>query len=410
MFPPHNVGGEEIYVEKIYRSLGINKKNIVYNINNSYKKKFDDKKIINISCRNSLILGSFFLPNPNIFLKLRKTINRIKPEIIHINNTHSTISSEIFFISRKYPKVVEIHDYALFCFKGDNIKNNKPCNQFGNCSQCVHQSFLNSLNNKYDYGFYKIITWLWIKTNCCFRNQLIYKIKRFMVTQALSRVNKIICPSKNVIETCKKFGMEEKKLEYLPYGVDISLYRQTEIPKRPIIGFVGRLVKIKGCHVLIKAFKQVVKEIPEAQLHIIGNGKQEKILKKLTTLLKLDKNIFFLGAKPLDELIKKFYPSIQFLVVPSIWLETPALVVYDAMASRRPVVATAIGDFAEMIDNGENGYLFKRNNSDDLANKIINLLKNPKLIEKFSQKSFETIHKFTIQEHNKRLIDIYKDN
>lgn len=406
-FPPFNVGGEELYVAELFRSLSLIKNFSVYDINNTFGKKFEDNKIINLSCKNNLYLGSLNLPDLHLFFKFKKVINKISPDIIHINNTHSTISTEIFFIPKKFPKVLEIHDYALFCLRGDNLLKGKACNHFEKCWQCIHETYFQSLLGKKEQPFTDLFLKIWRLSNCKLRNKLFYFTKKKFTKMALSRTNLIICPSKNVLEVCRKFGVEEKKLVYLPYGIDISKFKRETVPNERAIGFVGRLVKTKGCHVLIKAFKKVINEFPDAHLYIVGSGREEKKLNSLTKSLNLTRNVDFLGKKSKEELID-FYPRVKFFVVPSIWLETPALVTYEAMASERPVIASDMGDFSELIKHGENGLLFKLGNSADLASKIISLFKKPVEINRLGKNAFRTIKNFSLEEHNKKLIDIYK--
>lgn len=409
-FPPYNVGGEEIYVKRLYDSLS--KDHIIYNINNTLNKKFKDKNIINLSsnCNGILyhFLSSLNLPYPDIHLKIIKIIKEINPDIIHINNPHTTFSTELFFLPTKYPKVWEIHDYSLFCLKGPNVHRNRACNRFDECWQCVHQQRLKLSEKKQSGPLRKIFILIWKLTNISLRNKFIYAIRKNFVRISLARVNKIICPSKNVWETCRKFGVDERKLVYLPYGIDLSGYKTKKIPEKKIVGFVGRLEKIKGCYVLIRAFKRVVDKIPGAILYIVGDGKEENNLRDFVNSLGLNKNVLFLGRKTEDEL-KDFYPSVQFLIVPSIWLETPALVTYEALASGRPVIASNIGDFPELIKDGENGFLFKPNDPEDLANKIIYLLKNPKEVNRLAKNALKTIKRYSTEEHNKKLIKVYKE-
>jgi len=414
-FPPFNIGGEEIHVKRLYDSLS--ERHIVYNINNTLNKKFKDKNVINLSCRNdnilskiSLTLGLLF-PHINIFLKLKKIVKKINPDILHINNPHSTFSSESFFVPMKGAKIYEIHDYSLFCLKGPNVHKNRACNKFNDCWKCVHQARLELLElaeKKESNLLRKILILIWKLTNFSLRNKSIYFIRRTIVRKAFARVDRFICPSNNVLETCKKFGIDEEKLVYLPYGIDLSKFKIAKTPRKRVVGFVGQLERVKGCHVLVNAFKRVVEEVPSTHLYIVGDGREENSLRHLAKDLSLGNNVFFLGRKTPEEL-KYFYHTIQFLVVPSIWLETPALVAYEAMASGRPVIASNIGDLPELIKNGENGFLFKPNDSQDLANKIIYLLKDPLKIKRLAKNARKTMKKYSTEEHNKKLIAIYKE-
>jgi glycosyltransferase involved in cell wall biosynthesis len=140
------------------------------------------------------------------------------------------------------------------------------------------------------------------------------------------------------------------------------------------IGFLGRLDRSKGVDVLIQAFAEVVKEIPEAVLEIAGMGKTENALKQMVCLLNIENYIFFKGAIHYTEVLK-FLSSVCFLVVPSRSDNLPT-VALEALSVATPVIGSKAGGIPDIIIHDFNGLLFENENIEDLSNKMTDLLKN----------------------------------
>ncbi|HKV42708.1 MAG TPA: glycosyltransferase family 4 protein, partial [Blastocatellia bacterium] len=147
--------------------------------------------------------------------------------------------------------------------------------------------------------------------------------------------------------------------------------------------FIGRLVKIKGVDVLIRA----VSELTDVELLIAGQGDQADFLKQLCKTLGLDAR--FLGPVAGTEARGKLYSDCDVVVVPSLILrdgrcEGMPRVCLEAMAAGKPLIASASGGLAELIVDGHNGLLFEPGNHKMLAAKLRELLDNSELSRLFS--------------------------
>ncbi|KKT75303.1 MAG: group 1 glycosyl transferase [Microgenomates group bacterium GW2011_GWA2_44_7] len=405
-FPPYNVGGEEIYAKRLYDSLKADKNNEVYSINNTVGGSFEDKNVINLNVGNNIYLSALGIPDPFLYIKLRRLIDRLRPDIIHINNPHSTISTEPFFLPLKYPKVWEIHDYGLFCFAGTNIHNNKPCYGSEICIESVHEAVAKGLTKRKNL-LNSLFLIIWNTAGSRLIDSILYRLKRWIVTKAANRVNMIICPGTNVKTTCLKYGISEKKLVFIPYGINLKKYKAQPLPYKKTVGFVGRLEKIKGADVLINAFKEVVSQAPNSHLFLVGSGSQQADLRDLVKKLNLANHVTFLGGTTPDRLVD-FYPRMQFLVAPSTWMETPSLVVMECMASGRPVIASDVGDYKDIVKDGVNGYLFKTGSSHDLALKIIQMQNQRAKVLRMAKGARRTMHMYSQEIHVRRITNLYK--
>ncbi len=162
----------------------------------------------------------------------------------------------------------------------------------------------------------------------------------------------------------------------IPNAVDTSRFRPPERePEEPIVLFVGRLVYRKGPHVLVRAFKQVSEEVPDARLVIVGRGSMEPLLRALISKLDLSDKVVLAGAISEEEK-PVYYRSSWIVAVPSILNESFGIVALEGMASGRPVVATRHGGLAEVVEHGRTGLLVKPGDHKELAEALILLLQD----------------------------------
>lgn len=159
-------------------------------------------------------------------------------------------------------------------------------------------------------------------------------------------------------------------------GIDFEYYSAkvfSELDvKGRIIGSVGRLSREKGHDILINAFVQVLKKIPEAKLLIVGDGPEKKNLAELAEKLKVSDNVLFPGM--VDD-VRGFLQKMEVFVLPSRY-ESQGIAVMEAMASGVPVVAAEVGGVPGIITNKENGLLFKSEDPSALCECILKLLGN----------------------------------
>jgi glycosyltransferase involved in cell wall biosynthesis len=129
----------------------------------------------------------------------------------------------------------------------------------------------------------------------------------------------------------------------------------------------------KNLTMLVDAFQQLLEHLPQAQLVIAGDGPECARLKAYIDDLGLWANIRLLGLRAdVPELMSAF----DVLALSST-TEAAPMVILEAGACQRPVVATAVGDIPEMIVHGETGYLIPSGDTAGLANYLLELLLHP---------------------------------
>jgi len=150
---------------------------------------------------------------------------------------------------------------------------------------------------------------------------------------------------------------------------------------------VGRLDPSKGQDVLIHAFRQVVDQVGDAKLILIGAGPKRDYLDSLIQNLHLENSIMFVGKVSPEDVIKNLNKG-YISVVPS-REEAFGFVVIESMSVGTPVIASSVGGIPEIIRDGVDGCLVPPEDTDALAEKIILLLKNPELRNKMSENALD---------------------
>jgi glycosyltransferase involved in cell wall biosynthesis len=142
-------------------------------------------------------------------------------------------------------------------------------------------------------------------------------------------------------------------------------------------------------------------------LYIAGSGPEENKLKELVKELNIEENVNFLGY---ISGIKKYsyYKSADVCVFPSIY-EAFGIVLLEAMACGKPVVASNVGGIPFVVEEGKTGLLFESGNVEDLADKIVTILKDEELREKMGEAGRERAKEFTWDKIAERTVEVYKE-
>jgi glycosyltransferase involved in cell wall biosynthesis len=191
-----------------------------------------------------------------------------------------------------------------------------------------------------------------------------------------------------VIAVCKAVAAQTQQanVHTIYSGVpEQSAFRPA--PECMTIGFAGRLVRLKGCHVLLQAIRLLVDEFPQIQLQVAGSGPEQQDLERLARSLDITSSVHFLGWQ--QDL--GFCLSVcNIFAQPSLEEGLPIGLLH-AMASGMPAIATSVGGVPEVIDDQINGRLVPPRNPLALADAIRDLLLSPAKRTSLGQAAAETI-------------------
>jgi len=140
-----------------------------------------------------------------------------------------------------------------------------------------------------------------------------------------------------------------------------------------LVGAVGRLVESKGFDVLLRAIPEVIAAEPMTKFVIVGDGPERERLETMAAGLGVREHVVFTGVRG-D--MPGIYRSLRQFVLPS-FNEGMPMSVLEAMAASAPVVATRVGALPELIGQAQAGTLVAPGDSNDLAQAILRLLREP---------------------------------
>lgn len=196
----------------------------------------------------------------------------------------------------------------------------------------------------------------------------------YLISRIVSKnIDHNFAVSKAVAEMYHHLRLGGNKMKYIHHGINPPSLtpNPAKVEGNPKIIIVGRLTKMKGHEYLIKAIPRIIQEFPQLKLVVLGGGPLKSELEKMAMSLKVSQHIDFLGfASP-----NSYLSQCQVMILPSLF-EPFGLVYIESFASRIPIVAFDTQAANEIIENNETGILVAKENIEELAEKIIYLLKN----------------------------------
>lgn len=307
--------------------------------------------------------------NPFMTSNLKRVIAAESPDVISIHG-QAGWSSAIYTTCRKakIPIVQTLHGHYLLCPASTMYR--KDCNCATQCTLCKlmripHKALTQDINTVVGVSE--------------------YILKRHIKAGYFKRV-----PARTVLHNVPSLPE--------PNSLTSSGHEKGALIR---FGYIGRLEHEKGVLNLIESFRSIPTN--SAELWIAGaGGNCESYLRKLP----LPSNIRLLGYVNSFN----FYHQIDCTIVPSLINDTLPGVVYESLSFGKPVIGANRGGIPEMIRPGENGFLFDPENRQNLPSLILQLIKDPNMLDALSKgASASTCEFLNIHEWIKKWIKIYKD-
>lgn len=387
------IGGAEVYIYELMKKLEENHHETFFFAIDYEDSIFDDRVCVyqDIYKRSIKKYVLYYYFNPFLYFKLRDFIKKVKPDIIHINNNGAFTSSILFLLKfLSVPIIQTVHDHSLVC----------PGKYFSRPTgkQCLNSYGLNC-----------------VKEGCIPPTQYAYTLIPKIINNILmSKIALFIAPSKILQSRLMSNGFSN--VIYLPNFVDANKFGHNDVAdnqsNRGInnnILFVGQISEEKGICYLLMAIKELLSQGTQCHLDIVGDGLEKKKLQKLSLDLGIDAYVTFHGRLLGDEL-RALYKTSDVLVIPSICTENSPLVAYEAMAAGKPIIGSNIGGIPDLVIDGETGFLVEPRNPHQIADRIIRLISDKKLMIRMGVRAREIcVSKYDINIYYEHLMIIYND-
>lgn len=354
---PSLVGGAELMMQTLRD--GLRERGHDARLFTSSARWGDTKTIADYECFGSISSFRTLLQtcNPWAFWKLRQVLAEFQPDIVHVRIFLTQLSPWILPLLRDIPSIYHVAWYRPICPRGTKMLPDGTSCEYPVGGAC------------YQHGCLPLHDWV----------SLMLQMKLWH--QWRDAFNLIVANSFAVKERLVREGLEP--VEVVWNGIPVLSPRHS-LTTPPTVIFAGRLVQEKGVDLLLQAFAQVVRTIPEARLLIAGDGPERASLTSFIAKLELQAHVSLLGHLSRSEMDQWFANS-WVQVVPSRWAEPFGIVAIEAMMRGTAVIASNSGGLVEIVEHEKTGLLVVPNDVDGLASALLRLLKNPELAESFGQ-------------------------
>lgn len=196
-----------------------------------------------------------------------------------------------------------------------------------------------------------------------------------------AQASALVAVSMDIKNRLVAMGAPAEKIHHLPCAPDLDAFPFSDhSASPPVVLTVGRFCSNKAPHVTILAFNEVLREMPEARLIMVGDGELKEACEILATSLSISHAIEFAGVLNPDQVLKQMRNA-RVLVQHSVTgplsgeKEGTPVAVMEAMACGLPVIATDHGGMTDLITDGETGLLVTECDHQGTASAILRLLK-----------------------------------
>lgn len=225
----------------------------------------------------------------------------------------------------------------------------------------------------------------------------------------LRQLSCIVCVSESVRQALPApLQSVEQRVIHPGVRLDLSKANPTVLPegRAPVIGMAGPLEVMKGSSFFLRSCHRLIDAGRPIRIVVAGSGPEEQNLRRLATSLSLSEHITFVDARTS---ISVWMSALDVFCLPSLQ-QGFGVMLLEAMAIGRPVVASGVGGVLSFLEDGKNGLLVPPSDSRTLADKLSTLLDDAELARKIAIAGQNMVEdNFTLERMTNELIEMYDD-
>lgn len=281
------------------------------------------------------------------------------------------------------PEVVHIHGTGLICYLLYRAFQKRGVKLMLTVHGLLHVEKTNALKRKFSL-----------------KNLYQYVVQSFIEFSILNRAKQIIVDTGYVAEQIRQYHREHKicrlpNVHVIPQGINEYFLSLKCNRDSNVILSVGSISRRKGHMLLLKAFDQVCKQVPNAKLVIAGVLAEQDYFDELQAYINQSpnkENISLLINLPQEQLYELYQKACIFALHSQ--EESQGIALVEAMAAGLPVVATKVGGIPYVVEDGETGLLSNYNDNNEFSNHIIHLLKNQQFRIALSKNAEKEVNRY----------------
>lgn len=237
--------------------------------------------------------------------------------------------------------------------------------------------------------------------------RLLKRVEKLVAMHA----ERIIVPSKYLGQIIANWGVPKDHITviYNTFEIPKSIAKKEVLRElmnlhgRVLIS-IGRLVPWKGFRVLIEIMPDLIKRFPDLKLFIVGSGIDGAELERLIERLHLEEYVVLVGQLDHETLLRYLFASDVFIL--NTFYEGFSHQILEAMALSVPIVTTAVGGNAEVLENKKTALVATYNNKKELTKSVVALLNDPRLCETLTRNARTKVKQFGKNAMLKKLVDV----
>lgn len=389
------VGGAEIYMHQVAAALRARGHEVALFAGSPDEER--DEEQLRVVRRPDFHAGRL-VHDPELSAALADFAARFQPDLIHLHNTYSFPADFPAELARiGVPITQTVHDWSLLCTNAWCVVPPSETEAFRVCEGGPGKKcFERGCEANYPFDERVVLS-------------AVLRLKA-----ARAAITNFTAPSAFLANMLGDHGLGPAYalplwIEPESFGgqaiFDRALAEVTREPHRML--FVGRLDKEKGLIFLIEALPAILREVPTAQLALVGDGTERAALEARAKELGVANSVTFYGKVPHDEVVRHMARA-AVQVLPSVWCENSPLTCYESLLAGLPMAASRIAGLPAMVRPGETGVLFEPRDPASIASALVALFLDPLGHAELVEGCKQAVERYSKVAHVDRLLEIFE--